>query len=273
MALPSNTSIAIRTIWRYSIFALCCGVIPGCSKAPKETRSAADTVAVTDTARPEDPLDQFVSYDVVENKSLAATCYDLPHIKEWYAKRILPPPFNFAVDLSGKGYADLRLLRNEIYARNGYLFRDAAMRAHFNRFTWYQPIFDAPEFRVQIDAQEKAFLDRVTAREQEELRQREIDVQGNTMVNLKHVVNFDQFADLDEPLRAALRERNMAIVPAAHDQLFSLYDENQYSFIPNFITPDLFLQLLHKYLSSLMKGIEDKQLIRTVDALVGALYS
>jgi hypothetical protein len=32
-----------------------------------------------------------------------------------------------------------RLARNEIYARKGRFFRDQALRAHFSRFSWYQP--------------------------------------------------------------------------------------------------------------------------------------
>jgi hypothetical protein len=34
---------------------------------------------------------------------------------------------------------DVRLARNEIYARKGRFFRDTALRDHFSRFTWYQP--------------------------------------------------------------------------------------------------------------------------------------
>lgn len=34
---------------------------------------------------------------------------------------------------------ELRLLRNAIFARHGYRFRDEALRAHFGRFEWYRP--------------------------------------------------------------------------------------------------------------------------------------
>jgi hypothetical protein len=34
----------------------------------------------------------------------------------------------------------LNLLRNEIYARNGYIFRDARLKAFFNQMPWYKPI-------------------------------------------------------------------------------------------------------------------------------------
>jgi hypothetical protein len=41
-------------------------------------------------------------------------------------------------DLEGKDAATLRLARNEIFARNGRIFNDAGLRAHFEKFDWYQ---------------------------------------------------------------------------------------------------------------------------------------
>jgi hypothetical protein len=40
---------------------------------------------------------------------------------------------------------ELRLARNEIYARRGRFFRDPALAAHFSRFAWYRPYaWDVP---------------------------------------------------------------------------------------------------------------------------------
>lgn len=35
--------------------------------------------------------------------------------------------------------ATLRIWRNAIYARHGYIFQSADLRAHFNQFSWYHP--------------------------------------------------------------------------------------------------------------------------------------
>lgn len=43
-------------------------------------------------------------------------------------------------DLRGFTKGDLRLARNEIFARHGYTFDSAALRAHFEKYTWYNPI-------------------------------------------------------------------------------------------------------------------------------------
>ncbi|CAN5529291.1 hypothetical protein BH10PSE7_BH10PSE7_02680 [soil metagenome] len=41
-------------------------------------------------------------------------------------------------DMRGKDSGTLRLARNEIFARHGRLFNDAALRAHFEKFGWYR---------------------------------------------------------------------------------------------------------------------------------------
>jgi hypothetical protein len=45
-------------------------------------------------------------------------------------------------DLAGLSRAQLRLARNEIYARHGRRFHDPALAAHFSRFSWYSPRSD-----------------------------------------------------------------------------------------------------------------------------------
>ncbi|MBL9071009.1 MAG: YARHG domain-containing protein [Sphingopyxis sp.] len=47
---------------------------------------------------------------------------------------------------------ELRIARNEIFARRGLRFRDPALRAHFSQFGWYRPMTDA----VSLTPTEKA---------------------------------------------------------------------------------------------------------------------
>lgn len=44
-----------------------------------------------------------------------------------------------ASDLRGLSRNELRIARNEIYARRGRFFRDPALAAHFQNFSWYRP--------------------------------------------------------------------------------------------------------------------------------------
>jgi hypothetical protein len=57
-----------------------------------------------------------------------------------------------AADIEGKPPQDLRLMRNEIYARRGYMFNDAALRAHFESQRWYVPLSGS----VQLSDLERA---------------------------------------------------------------------------------------------------------------------
>ena len=54
-------------------------------------------------------------------------------------------------DLAGKDAATLRIARNEIFARKGRIFNDPALRAHFEKFDWYQ----ATSYEPTLTAVEK----------------------------------------------------------------------------------------------------------------------
>jgi hypothetical protein len=53
-------------------------------------------------------------------------------------------------ELRGLSLDQLRIARNEIYARRGRFFRDPALAAHFARFSWYKPFaWDVPLSAVE----------------------------------------------------------------------------------------------------------------------------
>lgn len=47
-----------------------------------------------------------------------------------------------ASDLAGLSKGELRILRNAIYARHGYKFKNAQLREYFSSFSWYEPLYD-----------------------------------------------------------------------------------------------------------------------------------
>jgi hypothetical protein len=42
-------------------------------------------------------------------------------------------------DVKGKTKHELRIMRNEIYARHGYIFQNLELREHFMQRPWYKP--------------------------------------------------------------------------------------------------------------------------------------
>lgn len=50
-----------------------------------------------------------------------------------------------AADLRGLSGSELRILRNAIYARHGYIFQSADLSRFFSQFSWYEPRYSNVE--------------------------------------------------------------------------------------------------------------------------------
>lgn len=242
---------------------------PGCRRSSEQSSNTRSFVGSMPTSpAPERPIE----FDTSEGKAYLKAYYELPLMREWYQTLEAPPPLNDSIELSQRSAVDLRLLRNELFARNGYLFKQAELRAYFNQFPWYQPIFDVDSFRVRLNRRERAFLLKIEAEEERQRRERYVTIDDRPMVNVDHVVNLIQFDRPDTAILAAVADHNFCIVPAEHAQLFAVYDQNQYEYFPNFITADLILQLLHKYSSRLIEGAEDQVLMPSLDRMLSRLH-
>ncbi|WP_243347927.1 YARHG domain-containing protein [Parabacteroides sp. FAFU027] len=58
----------------------------------------------------------------------------------------------------------LRLMRNEVYARHGYIFKDEALNTYFRKFKWYKP---NPKFEMnQLKKFELYFIDYIKGLEE-----------------------------------------------------------------------------------------------------------
>ncbi|MFC4805256.1 YARHG domain-containing protein [Filifactor villosus] len=64
-------------------------------------------------------------------------------------------------DLYGLSKEQLRIARNEIYARHGRKFKDEALQDYFNSQEWYMPLIEADEFdkMVKLSDVERKNLD------------------------------------------------------------------------------------------------------------------
>lgn len=191
----------------------------------------------------------------------------------WFFKTPVPAPaFDFPDDLSDKSLVELQILKSEIYARRGYLFMGSVMRGHFNQYKWYQPIFWDDNFRVILNRREYEFIQQVEALEKELLTQNYIERNGSEYSNLDNVVNFIQFVSVPPVVTDKLKETGFAIIKANHAQLYQLYEQNYYDGIPNFVTTDIYVQLLHIYYKYLLKQFEDNTLIERFNRIATHLY-
>lgn len=62
-------------------------------------------------------------------------------------------------DLENLAPGTLRLMRNEIFARYGYIFKSQDLRTHFESTSWYEPRFkDVEEYLSELEKQNIKFI-------------------------------------------------------------------------------------------------------------------
>ena len=200
---------------------------------------------------------------------------------------------DLTLDVEKLNLNEVRVLRNAFYARQGYPFKDAYLRGVFSSTSWYDSlmyVFDAEASNfveveakedeswrdsyyrgispkaIKITPQEQAFIKKLQAREKVLLGQN-FTTTGGDKVNMGNVYNFMQMNDFDQRLVSRLGQKGFAVVPAQHNQLFQVYESNDYTCFPNFVTTDLFVQLYHLYFDCALREIEEHKLDSIVSLL------
>ena len=196
------------------------------------------------------------------------------------------------MDITGLSLSDLRILENVFLAQKGYPFEDAYIRSVYGSTTWYdslmwefdqneQHFIDAPynenmsyresyynsikpEFIAYTDEQ-RAFVNRVRQREDELRKLNFKSEKEGDKVNILNIVNPALLKDPDQQLWDYLGRNGFAIVPAQHQQLFHVYEQNDYHEFPAFVTTDLFLQLYHLYFDCMLREVEQEKFIPLLD--------
>ncbi|MCR4738576.1 MAG: DUF3160 domain-containing protein, partial [Bacteroidales bacterium] len=178
------------------------------------------------------------------------------------------------MDISNLSINELRVLRNAFYARQGYAFMMSDLRSVFDQTTWYWDTMmgrwelemeaeyrgkEVPKY--QFTKEEEAFMAKLKARE-EELKKRNF-ADGKPMID--NLINRFQLENPDPKLTDMLVKQGFAIVPDTYDQLFQVYENNDYHDFPSFVTTDLYLQLYHMYFDCMLRKAEEGKLF---DALL-----
>lgn len=202
------------------------------------------------------------------------------------------------MDITGLQLGDLRVLRNAPAARQGFPFKDAYIRGIYEGTTWYDSLMwdfdgrtdfssveekEGEEWRdyyyraseetgiLKYTAEELDFMKRVKARE-EELLKLNFEVEKGLKVNMQNLANPRQFTEFDPQLAGLLARDGFVIVPADHEQLFHVYEQNDYQCFPSFVTTDIYLQLYHVYFDCMLREIEEHKLTGLMTDLSKRLY-
>ena len=210
----------------------------------------------------------------------------------------LKDSLDLSMDITGLQLGDLRVLRNAPAARQGFPFKDAYIRGIYEGTTWYDSLMwdfdgrtdfssveekEGEEWRdyyyraseetgiLKYTAEELDFMKRVKARE-EELLKLNFEVEKGLKVNMQNLANPRQFTEFDPQLAGLLARDGFAIVPADHEQLFHVYEQNDYQCFPSFVTTDIYLQLYHVYFDCMLREIEEHKLTGLMTDLSKRLY-
>lgn len=210
-------------------------------------------------------------------------------------ERNLPQSINFNIDINSLSYAELRIYSYYPYALHGFWIKDFIANQFFSeRSDWYWDLanneygyqsgkgtedywdkwWESEEVvmkEITLTPEEQAFYDRVKARMNELEKNKYIQSDGLNIANLSLIINDMQVTLMDNKMVSLLKKYNMAIEPTSYDQLFNIYEENDYHSMPSFITTDLYLQTFHMYFEYLLKLLEQKTFTESLTHFYSAM--
>ena len=204
-------------------------------------------------------------------------------------------PIDTRMDISRLSLAELRILRNAFAARQGFVLKDADLRHIFSQTSWYDSLiwtaFDQAdagvvnpsandwEFfsgytdygqTVKLTPQERKFLQRIRDRENILSWQDKSNLPAGWRFRVDDILNPFQLESMDK-LQEPLGRNSFAIVPGRKIQLFHVYEKNDYSDFPSFVTTDLYLQLFHMYFDCMVREMEQHGLSQAVEQFCHAM--
>lgn len=80
--------------------------------------------------------------------------------------------------------------------------------------------------------------------------------------DLSNVINLDDFESFSDDELKMLSEANFFVRPSDEEQLFFIYEHNEYQEIPSFVTTDSVLQVYHIFYNYTLRTLEEQRLIQ-----------
>ena len=184
------------------------------------------------------------------------------------------------MDVSQLSLYEIRILKTALEARQGKCIMEAELRGLFDQTSWYRElavknneyvwsdeantVVQTVAPKISFTSQEQEFLNRLIEAEKQ-LKENNLMMLGTKShpkmgPNIDNLANPMQMLDMPKPLRDALTRNGFAIVPEKQDQLFHIYENNDYHAFPSFVTTDLYLQVYHMYFDFMLRKMEDDRL-------------
>jgi hypothetical protein len=165
-------------------------------------------------------------------------------------------------DLEGKSLQELWLMRNEIFAKHDKPFNTYELYAYFMG-KGYKP--DKNYNDKRLSKIELANVNYILEKEKKLSQSNYIMENSKRVLSYNNVINRFQFPGFAKEEIEKFAKNGFLVVPARNDQLFHVYEENDYNGIASFITTDLVMQLSHVFFDTTLKRIEEESLYASAE--------
>ncbi|MBR5982714.1 MAG: DUF3160 domain-containing protein [Bacteroidales bacterium] len=254
---------------RLSISALCVVfavsmIVFGCKSKDNKDGETAKTEEVVKKENPDAPK---MTFDCDLPTYISGCHVDIENMKN---------KVDLDMDISKFNLADLRILRNIFAAQQGYCFTDAFLRHVYGATSWYYDIAIEKAYgdpvKVKYTDEQNKFIEKIKARE-EELQKSNFNPLEGYLVNYNNVCNMYQMKDAENGFKDLISKNGFAIVEGTDEQLFHIYEKNDYSDFPSFVTTDMYLQLYHMYFDFLLRDLEQTKLMGELKSFATTMHS
>lgn len=90
--------------------------------------------------------------------------------------------------------------------------------------------------------------------------------------DLSNVANLEQFGSFTEKQKEMLAKNGFVVTPGKEEQLFYIYEKNEYALAPSFITVDSVLQVYHVFYDYSLRRLETETLTAELKALTDSMF-
>ncbi|MBO7441290.1 MAG: DUF3160 domain-containing protein [Bacteroidales bacterium] len=216
--------------------------------------------------------------------------------KEFFnGKTKLSKTIDFTEPVESMSYQRLRFMKAYVYASHGFWLKDFDLNTFFSsRTEWYVDAcydrdekgdfngsywddwnanYDALMKREKLSDEEQEFVEKIDKRIAELTAKRYDARQIANPVQCTNIYQFPVMYDRNSKLWKQLSANNIAFQTTDYEQLFNVYEDNEYHCVPNFVTTDLFLQAFHMYFEYALKLSENQYFTPTLSQLCEEMFS
>ncbi|AOT72512.1 DUF3160 domain-containing protein [Geosporobacter ferrireducens] len=90
--------------------------------------------------------------------------------------------------------------------------------------------------------------------------------------DLSNIVNLNQFGEFTPEQQQLIAKNGFVVVPSKEEQLFYIYENNEYKKLPSFITTDSVLQVYHVFFDYSLRTLESEKLLGILEELTESMY-